>query len=117
MNPSICASCKEEMVPEPPSPFWMVVNVLFGTAVLMLGAVYSLIIILNVVLLPFWMIFMAGAVAVTTRYAVTWRCPECHAPVALTPEQKHKLRLERRDARRRRTSKKNGRPALAHGHG
>lgn len=96
MEPVACASCKQTVVPEPPSPLWMVLNVLFGIVVLLIGAVFSLILVLNIVLLPLWMVFMAGAVAVTTRRALMWRCPECHAEMFPTPAEKKRLRAARR---------------------
>lgn len=101
MEPVACASCKQTVVPEPPSPLWMVLNVLFGIAVLFVGVVFSLLLVLNIVLLPLWMVFMAGGISVTTRRALMWRCPECHAEMFLTPAEKKRLRADRSRRHRR----------------
>lgn len=115
METSVCASCKEEVVPSPPKGFWKVANVAFWVAMLLVGTAFGLIIGLNVLLVPVWC-FMAGAVGVTADRASSWTCPECHAEMYPTPERAQEILAHRHRFGRRLRGDVVRRPAPAYVH-
>lgn len=83
-----CHTCKAAVEPVAPRTIWKIGVVGFWFAAMLTATVFSLLLGLNIVLVPLW--FAIGAsVGVAARRASTWTCPRCHEemaePVAGTP--------------------------------
>ncbi len=78
----ICKACKEQVSPRAPRTAWKIATLLFWLAALATSLVFSLLLGLNVLLVPAWL-GIGMAVGVAARRAAAWSCPACSAE--LTP--------------------------------
>ncbi len=84
-----CSACKSNVTPVPPRTMAKLSLVAFYVAAMAVSTVFSLLLGLNVVLVPI-AIAVGGAVGVAARRANSWSCPQCKeemaAPVVAQPE-------------------------------
>jgi hypothetical protein len=80
-----CTSCKSDVVPRGPRTLWKVVTVALWVGALATSLMFSLLLGLNIVLVPLWL-GIGMSVGVAARRMSSWTCPECGnelaAPVA-----------------------------------
>jgi hypothetical protein len=85
----ICRACKSDVSPSPPRAIGKVVTLGYWVAAMATSTVFSLLLGLNVVLVPLWLA-IGMAVGVAARRASTWTCPRCKeemAPPIAIPDQ------------------------------
>lgn len=84
-----CSSCKSNVTPVPPRTMAKLSLVGFYVAAMVVSTIFSLLLGLNVLLVPV-AIAVGGAVGVAARRANSWSCPQCKeemaAPVIAEPE-------------------------------
>jgi hypothetical protein len=76
-----CSSCKSDVVPVRPRTLWKVLTVVFWVAALATSLVFSLLLGLNIVLVPLWLL-NGMAVGVAARRMSASTCPLCNAELA-----------------------------------
>lgn len=80
----VCPSCKDTVEPVPPKSAWKVATVLFWIAAMVTAVGFSLLLGLNVVLVPAWLL-IGMSVGVAARRASEWTCPTCAYELAPAP--------------------------------
>ncbi len=84
-----CSSCKSDVTPVPPRTIAKLSLVAFYVASMAVSTVFSLLLGLNVVLVPV-AIAVGASVGVAARRANAWSCPQCKeemaAPIVAEPE-------------------------------
>lgn len=83
-----CASCRSDVTPVPPRTMAKLALVGFYVSSLTVAMMFSLLLGLNIVLVPV-AIAIGCSVGVAARRASSWSCPQCKeemaAPAAVTP--------------------------------
>jgi hypothetical protein len=76
-----CSSCKSDVTPVPPGTLAKLSLVGFYVASMLVSTVFSLLLGLNVILVPV-AIAVGTSVGVAARRASSWTCPECKEEMA-----------------------------------
>lgn len=79
-----CSSCKSDVVPVKPRTRWKILTVAFWIGALATSLVFSLLLGLNIVLVPLWLV-NGMAVGIAARRLASYSCPVCHAEMAAPP--------------------------------
>lgn len=81
MTEVTCPSCGIPVEPRPPRSTWKIAVAVFWICSLLTATAFSLLLGLNVVLVPVWFAIGASVGAAAIR-AGAWTCPSCHGEVA-----------------------------------
>jgi hypothetical protein len=76
-----CSSCKADVTPVPPRTTWKIMMVAFWLGALATSMMFSLLLGLNVVLVPLWLV-IGMSVGIAAQRASSWSCPKCAAELA-----------------------------------
>lgn len=86
-----CRNCHEDVVPLRPKATAKLINFAFWIAALVTATAFSLLLGLNVVLVPMW--FGIGmAVGTSAERLAAWSCPSCKAEMIVPDDVAHELR-------------------------
>lgn len=80
-----CPSCRIPVEPIPPKTKWKIACAVFWICAMVTSTVFSLLLGLNVILVPLWF-GIGAAVGVAAERASCWTCPVCGDQVA-APEE------------------------------
>ena len=76
-----CRSCKTDVTPVAPKTMAKIVTVGFWVAAMAISTIFSLLLGLNIVLVPV-AVAIGLAVGTSARRASTWSCPQCKEEMA-----------------------------------
>jgi hypothetical protein len=94
-----CRSCNRDVVPVRPRSGAKILNFTFWIASLATATAFSLLLGLDVVLVPLW--FAIGmSVGTSAARLRAWSCPACKSEVVVPPEMELELRRRPREHRR-----------------
>lgn len=79
-----CHACRTHVTPTPPRTLWKVLNVALWISTLVVATGFSLLLGLNLILLPF-AIAIGMSVGTSARLMSSWTCPRCKAEL-IEPE-------------------------------
>lgn len=76
MDHVVCSHCHQDVAPSAPRSLWKLGTVFFWVVAMVTATVFSLLLGLNLVLVPLWLP-IGLAVGVAARRAATATCPVC----------------------------------------
>lgn len=94
MDHLTCRTCRKNVVPSVPRTLRKVLNVAFWIAALTTATGFSILLGLNVVLVPLWL-FIGMSVGTSAALAAAWTCPECKSEMIVPAEVQREIAARR----------------------